>query len=66
MSKTMWFHSSWDMKLKLIERDSGVGVINVKEVREWRCSLKGANYLVAENDLTLGGGHTMRYTDHIS
>ena len=34
----------------------GVGVIRVK----------GAKYMVPEDELTLGGGHTMWYTDHAS
>ena len=28
--------------------------------------VKGAKYMVMEDDLTLGGGHTMQYTDHVS
>ena len=28
--------------------------------------VKGAKYMVTEDDLTLGGGHTMRYTGHVS
>ena len=27
--------------------------------------VKGAKYMVMEDDLTLGGGHTMQYTDHV-
>lgn len=30
---------------------------------EW---LKGIKYMVMEEDVTLGGGHTMRYTDQLS
>ena len=28
--------------------------------------VKGAKYMVTEDDLTLGGGHTMQYADHVS
>ena len=28
--------------------------------------MKRAKYMVMGDDLTLGGGHTMQYTDHIS
>ena len=27
---------------------------------------KGAKYLLTQDDLTFGGGHTMQYTDHLS
>ena len=27
--------------------------------------MKGAKYMVTEDDLTLGGGNTMQYTDHV-
>ena len=27
---------------------------------------KGAQYMVMEDDLTLGGGHKMQYTGHVS
>ena len=27
---------------------------------------KGAKYIVMEDDLSLDGGHTVRYTDHVS
>ena len=27
---------------------------------------KGSKYMVMEEDLTLGGGHTMQYIDYIS
>ena len=27
---------------------------------------KGDRYMVTEDDLTLGGGHTVQYTDHVS
>ena len=27
---------------------------------------KGTEYLVTEDDRTLGGGHAMQYTDHVS
>ena len=27
---------------------------------------KGVKYMLAEDDLTLGGEHTMQYTDHVS
>ena len=27
---------------------------------------KGAKYMAMEDDLTLGGRHTMQYTDHVS
>ena len=26
--------------------------------------VKGVKYMVTEDDLTLGGGHKMQYTDH--
>ena len=28
--------------------------------------MKGTKYRVKEDDLTLGGGHTMQYTGHVS
>ena len=28
--------------------------------------VKGAQYMVMEDDLTLGGGCTMQHTDHVS
>ena len=28
--------------------------------------VEGAKYMVIEEDLTLGGGHTVQYTDHVS
>ena len=28
--------------------------------------VKGVKYLVTEDDLTLGGGHTMQCIDHVS
>ena len=28
--------------------------------------VQGANYMGTEDDLTLGGGHTVQYTDHVS
>lgn len=31
-----------------------------------RQRLKGAKNMVTEEDLTLGGGHTMQYTAHVS
>ena len=41
----------------VVTRGEGVGgVVNSKE---------GQN-IVTEDDLTLGGGHTMQYTDHVS
>ena len=52
----------WDIKLKLIETESSVVVTRGKGVRR----SKGAKYMVREDDMTLGGGHTMQYTDHVS
>ena len=50
----------WDIKLKLRHRHTtlwwlpkGMGVT-------------GGQYMVIEDDLNLGGGHTMQYTDHVS
>ena len=28
--------------------------------------VKGVQYMVIEDDLTLGGGYTMQYTEHVS
>ena len=36
------------------QREGGWGVV------------KGVKYMVTEDDLTLGGRHTMQYTDHVS
>ena len=37
-----------------------------KEGGEGAVNCKGAKYMVMEDDLTLGGGHTMQYTDYVS
>ena len=36
-----------------------------KRVRGWK-RVKGAKYIMTEHDLTLAGGHTMQYIDHVS
>ena len=41
----------------MVTRGKGAGRI-VKD--------KGAKYVVMEDDLTFGGGHTMQYADHVS
>ena len=51
----------WDIKLKLMDTDimlvsRGKGLDRVK----------GSKYMVTEDDLTLGSGHTMQYTAHVS
>ena len=52
----------WDTKLKLIDTDNSEVVTSGKGVG----GSKGAECVVMEDDLTLSGAHTMRYTDHVS
>ena len=51
----------WDIKLKLKDRQQFGGY-----QREGDGVVKWAKYIVMEDDLTLGGGHPMQYTDHVS
>ena len=53
----------WDTKLK--PRDTDRMVVTGGKGERVRGN-KGAKYRVMEEDLTLGGGHTMRYTDLVS
>ena len=55
----------WDIKLKLIETDNSMVVTRGKGGGR-TIKGKGIKYMVMEDYLTLGGGNTMQYTDHIS
>ena len=51
------------IQLKLIDTDNSM-VVTRRKVG--RVVVKGTKYIVIEDDLTLGGGHTMQYTDRVS
>ena len=52
----------WDIKLKLTDTN------NSKVITRglWVERIKGSKYMMMEDDLTLGGGHTIQYTYHVS
>ena len=50
-------------KQKHIDTANSMVVTKGKEGGEL---VKGVKYMVIEADLTLGGGHTMQYEDHVS
>ena len=54
----------WDIKLKFIDVNNSIVVIRGKGVGATKG--KGAKYIVMEDNLTLGVGHIMQCTDHIS
>ena len=55
----------WEVKLKLTDADNSMVVTRGKGVgAQW--GVKGDKYVVMEDGLTLGGGHTMQYTDHVA
>ena len=55
----------WDIKLKLRDTDNNSMVVSRgKEVKRV-VNGKGTKYMVTEDDLTLGNGHMMKYTDHV-
>ena len=63
--RTIWFHSHVGWKTEThrhrqqyggYQREGGWGVVKGQE-----CQI----YMVMEDDLTLGGGHTMQYSDHV-
>ena len=54
----------WDIKLKLKDTGSSVAVIRGMEVGAVKG--KGAKDRVTEDGMTLGDGHTIQYTDHVS
>ena len=39
---------------------------NSMALREGRGWMSGVEYMVTEDGLTVGGGHTVQYTDHVS
>ena len=57
------FTRTYSRQPRLIHTDHSVGVTRGKGVGERR--VKGAKYMVTEDELTLGGGHTMQYTDDV-
>ena len=54
----------WNTKLKLIDTDNSMAVTAGKRMGEVKG--EGGKYMVREDDLTSGGGHTMHRTDHVS
>ena len=52
------------LKLKLTDPDNSAVVTSGKRVGAQ--GMEGAQYVVMEVDLTLGGGHTVQVTDLIS
>ena len=55
----------WGIKLKIKDKENAMGVTWGEGSTEV-VNHKGANYMVANDDSTLGGGHTMQYTDQVS
>ena len=55
----------WDIKLKPTDTDNSV-VVAGGNGGGWVVKGTDIKYRVMEDDLTLGGGHTMQYTDHAS
>ena len=53
----------WDIKLKLTDTVNGVEVTRGKGLEG---AVKGVTYMLTEEDLTLGGGHTMQYRHYVS
>lgn len=53
----------WDIKLKLVDIDNTM-VVTQRE-RVWGV-LKGKGSQIYGDNLTLSGGHTMKYKDHVS
>ena len=41
-------------------------MVVTREGRELGEDSKGSQYMAMEDDLTLGGGHKMQYTGHVS
>lgn len=58
-----YFKIKWT---KISQTDNSIPVTREKEeMREGRQGSKGVKNMVAEGDLTLGGEHTMLYTDDV-
>ena len=49
----------WDIKLKLTDTDKQQHSDYLREGGGWK-RVKGAKYMVKEDDLTLGGGRTVQ------
>lgn len=56
-------HTHTEIKLKLIDADNSVWV---PRERGEGTKVKRTKYMVMGDDLTLGGGHTVQYTDIVT
>ena len=65
--RTIWFHSFVGYKTET-HRHRQTTAWWLPEGRGWEANkrVKGASSMVTEDNLTLGGGHTMQFMDHIS
>ena len=57
----------WDIKLKLTNTENIAWWLPEGRGGRWgQKRVKGTKYIVTEDNVALGGGHIMQYTDHIS
>ena len=64
--RTIWFHSYVGNKTETAAQTTVGRLPERREVGGCFQRAKGTKYRAAEDDVTLGGGHTMKYTDHTS
>ena len=63
--RTVWFHSYVGCNTETHRYRQQYGGYQ-REGDGWDKRVKGAKYMMREDGLTLGGGHTIQYTDHES
>ena len=64
-SRTLGFPSCVEYKSETHRHRQQYGGYQKEGSSRGMVKVKGHKYMVMEEDLTLGGGHTMQYTDHI-